>query len=111
MRYSGFRLAWEGLTGNAGWARAWRDPAPKPEAKKGDAKGQLPQYWKQLGLSDAQKAQVYRVTGRYAAEIDKLEAQIVELKAKRDRERRDVLTPDQKKRLEAIIKEKAGADK
>ena len=28
MRYSGFRLIREGLTGNAGWTRAWRDPAP-----------------------------------------------------------------------------------
>jgi sarcosine oxidase subunit beta len=31
MRYSGLRLAWEGLTGNAGWPRQWRDPAPRPE--------------------------------------------------------------------------------
>ena len=31
MRYSGFRLIREGLTGNAGWTRAWRDPQPKAE--------------------------------------------------------------------------------
>jgi methylglutamate dehydrogenase subunit A len=31
MRYSGFRLIREGLTGNKGWTRAWRDPAPKSE--------------------------------------------------------------------------------
>ena len=31
MRYSGFRVLAEGLTGNRGWTRAWRDPAPKPE--------------------------------------------------------------------------------
>lgn len=30
MRYSGFRVIREGLTGNRGWTRAWRDPAPKP---------------------------------------------------------------------------------
>ncbi|MCC6304778.1 MAG: sarcosine oxidase subunit beta family protein [Rhodobacteraceae bacterium] len=30
MRYSGFRVAWEGLTGNGGWRPVWRDPAPKP---------------------------------------------------------------------------------
>lgn len=28
--YSAFRILREGLTGNAGWERAWRDPAPKP---------------------------------------------------------------------------------
>jgi len=31
MRYSGFRLIREGLTGNRGWTRAWRDPMPKAE--------------------------------------------------------------------------------
>jgi sarcosine oxidase subunit beta len=29
MRYSGLRLVREGLTGNRGWSRAWRDPQPK----------------------------------------------------------------------------------
>ncbi|NAZ36189.1 sarcosine oxidase subunit beta family protein [Rubellimicrobium sp. CFH 75288] len=29
MRYSGFRVALEGLRGNRGWTRAWRDPEPK----------------------------------------------------------------------------------
>ncbi len=31
MRYSGFRVLTEGLTGNRGWTPAWRDPAPKAE--------------------------------------------------------------------------------
>ena len=31
MRYSGFKVFWEGLTGNKGWGRAWREPVPKPE--------------------------------------------------------------------------------
>ena len=30
MRYSGFRILKEGLTGNKGWRPAWRDPNPKP---------------------------------------------------------------------------------
>ena len=30
MRYSGFRVVWEGLTGHTGWGPAWRDPAPQP---------------------------------------------------------------------------------
>ena len=31
MRYSGFRLLTQALTGNTGWIPAWRDPPPKPE--------------------------------------------------------------------------------
>ncbi len=31
MRYSGFRLLAEALTGNLGWKPAWRDASPKPE--------------------------------------------------------------------------------
>ena len=29
MRYSGWKVFAQGLTGNRGWTRAWRDPAPK----------------------------------------------------------------------------------
>ncbi|MEM7189184.1 MAG: sarcosine oxidase subunit beta family protein [Pseudomonadota bacterium] len=28
-RYSALKVFWEGLTGNKGWERAWRDPQPK----------------------------------------------------------------------------------
>ena len=31
MRYSGWKVFTEGLRGNLGWGRAWRDPAPKAE--------------------------------------------------------------------------------
>jgi sarcosine oxidase subunit beta len=31
MRYSGLRVIREGLRGNTGWTRVWRDPAPKDE--------------------------------------------------------------------------------
>jgi heterotetrameric sarcosine oxidase beta subunit len=30
MRYSGFKVIKEALTGHKGWSPAWRDPAPKP---------------------------------------------------------------------------------
>ncbi|MEX3009734.1 sarcosine oxidase subunit beta family protein [Hoeflea sp. TYP-13] len=29
MRYSGFKVIWEGLTGNRGWKPVWREPEPK----------------------------------------------------------------------------------
>ncbi|TVQ05119.1 MAG: FAD-dependent oxidoreductase, partial [Roseinatronobacter sp.] len=31
MRYSGFRVIKEALTGHKGWTPAWRDPQPKPK--------------------------------------------------------------------------------
>ena len=31
MKYSALSVLWQGLTGHKGWARAWRDPEPKPE--------------------------------------------------------------------------------
>jgi len=31
MRYSGFKVIKEALTGHKGWTPAWRDPAPKPQ--------------------------------------------------------------------------------
>ena len=31
MHYSGWKVFWEGLTGNQGWKPAWREPAPKPD--------------------------------------------------------------------------------
>ena len=30
MRYSGFRVIAEALSGHKGWTPAWRDPAPQP---------------------------------------------------------------------------------
>lgn len=30
MHYSGWKVLWEGLTGNTGWRQAWRDPDPQP---------------------------------------------------------------------------------
>jgi hypothetical protein len=48
------------------------------------------------------------VQAKYDAEIDKLEAQIKELKDKMSKERLDVLTADQKKKLDDIIRTKSG---
>ena len=31
MRYSGWKVITQGLVGNKGWGRAWRDPAPKAD--------------------------------------------------------------------------------
>ena len=31
MNYSGLKIFWEGLTGNKGWKKVWKEPAPKKE--------------------------------------------------------------------------------
>lgn len=80
---------------------------PKKEQKKDEPtakyKGQLPANWKKLGLTDQQIQDVYKIQGKYNEEIDKLEAKIKEIKSAMDKERRTVLTAEQKKRLEEIL--------
>ena len=55
-----------------------------------------------------QKQSVYKINAKFTEEIDKLETKVKELKDKRDKERLGVLTADQKKRLEEILKKKSG---
>jgi Spy/CpxP family protein refolding chaperone len=87
-------------------------PAPGAGTKaEPKAKGQLPQNWKNLGLTDKQIQDVYKIQARHNEEIDKLEAKIKEHKEQMSKERLEVLTPEQKKRLEEILKGKAGTEK
>lgn len=81
----------------------------KPDAK--DAKkGRLPPQYGKLGLTDAQKAKVYTVQGKYEDQLDALEKQINDLKAKRDHEVEAVLTDDQRKILKALVESKDKPD-
>jgi hypothetical protein len=72
------------------------DPLPK-------VKGVLPANWGKLGLTVDQRQRVYTIQNKYGAEIDLLTAKIAQLKATRDQEMKDVLSPEQKKRLEDIL--------
>ena len=62
-------------------------------------------------MTDEQTQKVYKIQAKYAEDIEKLDAQIKEMKAKLTKERNEVLTAEQKKRLEDILKSKSGADK
>ena len=88
-------------------------PAKVKDGKDGTSKGrgQLPTYWGQLGLTDLQKQNVYKIQGKHNEESDKLELQIKEMKGKMVEERSKILTPEQKTRLEDILKTKAGTAK
>jgi Spy/CpxP family protein refolding chaperone len=115
------KITWAVLTlavlfGSSAWAQ---DAKPKDtpktteksEKSEAKAKGQLPQNWKLLGLTDEQTQKVYKMQAKTNDEIDKLEAQIKDLKEKLMKDRLTILTAEQKKRLEDILKEKAVTDK
>ena len=74
-------------------------------------KGVLPANWGKLGLSDEQKQKVYKVQADYVDQINKLEAQVKDLKAKEKTEMEKVLTDAQKARLKEIILGKLGEEK
>jgi hypothetical protein len=76
---------------------------PKKDDPPTKVKGKLPAYWGKIGLTDAQKQDVYKLQGKYGMEIDKLKAKIAELESTRDKEMKAVLTDDQKKALETAI--------
>ena len=114
MRYVRLPVLIACLFAAAGGLSAQDSAAKKYDGKetgKADsprAKGYLPQNWSKLGLTDEQRQKVYQIQGKYNEEIDKLEVRIRELKDKMARERLEVLSPEQKKRLEDIIRGKAG---
>jgi hypothetical protein len=72
------------------------------------AKGQLPQGWKSLGLTDSQKATIYTIQGNYRGRIEELEQKIRDLKSQERAEELKVLTDAQKARLKEIAEEKIG---
>ena len=82
--------------------------AEKKAPKK--AKGRVPPYFAQVGLSGEQREKIYTVQNEYGGKIDELEKQIADLTAKRDSEVEAVLTDAQKKQLaelRAAAKKKA----
>lgn len=76
--------------------------------EKGKAKGQLPQGWSKLGLSDEQKQKVYDIQAKAKAKIDELEKQIANTKSQQRKDELAVLTEAQKKKLKEILSEKIG---
>lgn len=86
-------------------------PAAKADKKAPKkAKGRVPSYFAQVGLSGEQREKIYSVQGEYNGKIGELKKQIAELTSKRDAEVEAVLTETQKKQLDdlrAAAKKKA----
>ena len=68
----------------------------------------LPQYWKQLGLSDDQKKKIYSIEDEYTPQINELKKKIEKLQTEEKGKKYAVLTEDQKKRLKELIEKKVG---
>jgi Spy/CpxP family protein refolding chaperone len=94
-----------------GWLVAADDKKPTDEPKDtttstSKAKGQLPQGWKKLGLTDSQVQDIYKIHSKYRTKIDELEQQIRELRQLERTEEYKVLTDAQKARLKELGEEK-----
>jgi Spy/CpxP family protein refolding chaperone len=77
--------------------------AKEPAAKE---RGQLPQGWKKIGLSDKQVEKIYSIQGEYRSKIYKLAVEIKKLRAEQRREMFRVLTEDQKAKLRKLAEER-----
>ena len=73
--------------------------------KKVSSGDRLPANYAKIGLSDDQKKKIYDVQNKFEAQIDTLEKQIDDLKAKQKAEVESVLTPEQHKALQASIED------
>ncbi len=85
-----------------------QDDAKPKAAAKGEkkapkkAKGRVPAYFGQVGLSSEQKDKIYGIQGQYNEQIGALKKQINDLTSKRDAEVEAVLTDAQKKQLDEL---------
>jgi Spy/CpxP family protein refolding chaperone len=80
-----------------------KDPAPK-------MRGQLPQGWGKLGLSDEQKQKIYSAQSKFREKIDGLQKQIADLRDQEKKDMESVLTDAQKTRLREIMSNRAPAE-
>jgi hypothetical protein len=85
-----------------------KDKATKDKTTKDDkapvvkVRGQLPAYYKKLGLRDDQIQKIYRLRATYKAKVDDLKKKLELLKAEEREDLEKVLTPEQLKRLKAL---------
>src|SRR5438067_1241857 len=69
------------------------------DKKPAAPKGRVPNQFGKLGLTDEQKQKIYDIQARHGADIDKLEKQLADAKAKEMQEIVATLTEPQKKTL------------
>jgi Spy/CpxP family protein refolding chaperone len=75
------------------------DTKAKSAKRSYDPARRVPNFFGQLGLSDAQKESIYKIQGKHMPKIDSLEKQLDELRAEMLKECETVLTAPQKQML------------
>jgi hypothetical protein len=73
--------------------------AKKTGKRAGDPTRRVPNYFAQLGLSDAQRESIYQIQARHQPKIDALEKQLEDLRAQALKECEGVLSAAQKEML------------
>jgi hypothetical protein len=89
------------LVGGGTWGqdREKKDDAPARPA----AKGPVPKYFDQLGLTDPQRAEVVKLTAEHRQKAEKLREEIQKLDDEYGKRRVAVLTDDQRKKLIDLV--------
>ena len=82
------------------------DDAPAAKAEASRSRVRLPNNYGQLGLTPEQRERIYAVQAEYAQKIEQLEAQLAALREQRDKQCQALLTPEQRARLAAILKDR-----
>jgi Spy/CpxP family protein refolding chaperone len=80
--------------------------SPKAPASPHAAKNpqpRLPQYYAQIGLTDAQRNQIYAVQARFRDDIQALEKRLALVRQRRDREIQSLLSREQKLKLDELV--------
>jgi hypothetical protein len=75
------------------------DTKAKSAKRSYDPARRVPNFFGQLGLSDAQKESIYNIQGKHMPKIDALEKQLEDLRAQMLKECESVLTGPQKQML------------
>lgn len=88
-----------------GLAQEGTKPATTKTAQAEKPKGRLPANYGKLGLTDKQKTSIYAIQAKYETQLDELEKQLDDLKAKRDMEVKTVLNDNQRKSLDDLLAE------
>jgi Spy/CpxP family protein refolding chaperone len=83
----------------------------KGGSDKKAAAGAVPKYWDELGLTEAQRAEVVKLTREQRDKVDKLREEIRKLDEEYARKRVAVLSDDQRKKLIDLVAGEAPKDK
>lgn len=83
-------------------AKVEKGEGAKKAAKSGD---RLPANYAKIGVSDEQRKKIYEIQNKYDDQIAAFQKQLADIRAKELAEVEAVLTPDQKKALQAANEE------